>query len=48
MNGTLIDQLTKAVFASINPAVPSQDLSYAYDAAGNRTLTILKDAGAGD
>ena len=36
-----IGQLTHAVFASTNPAVPNQDLAYAYDAAGNRTQTII-------
>jgi RHS repeat-associated protein len=36
-----VGQLTHAVFASTNPAVPSQDLRYAYDAAGNRTSTVL-------
>jgi RHS repeat-associated protein len=35
-------QLTHAVFVSINPPVtPNQDLQYFYDAAGNRTQTIL-------
>src|SRR5262249_12081919 len=35
-------QLTHAVFASNNPAVlPNQDLQYFYDAAGNRTPTII-------
>ena len=29
-------QLTHAVFVSVNPEIPNQDLSYAYDAAGNR------------
>jgi RHS repeat-associated protein len=37
-----IGQLTRAVFVSNNPAVtPNQDLQYAYDAAGNRTQTII-------
>ncbi len=36
-----IGQLTHAVFTSTNPAVPSQDLRYEYDAAGNRTRTVL-------
>ncbi len=35
-----IGQLTRAVLASTNPAVPSQDLRYAYDSAGNRTQVI--------
>jgi RHS repeat-associated protein len=35
-------QLTNAVFASNNPSVtPNQNLQYFYDAAGNRTQTIL-------
>ena len=38
------NQLTRAVFASTNNAVPSQDLSYAYDAAGNRTQAVLNGA----
>lgn len=33
-------QLTHAVFASTNPAIASQDLTYVYDAAGNRIKTI--------
>jgi RHS repeat-associated protein len=36
-----VSQLTSAVFASINPAIPNQDLHYVYDAVGNRTATIL-------
>jgi RHS repeat-associated protein len=37
-----IGQLTRAVFASNNPAViPNQDQQYFYDAAGNRTGTII-------
>lgn len=35
-----IGQLTRAIFTSSNPAIPSQDLSYTYDAAGNRIRTI--------
>ncbi len=35
-----LGQLTHAVFASTNPAVPSQDLSYVYAALGNRVTTI--------
>ncbi|WP_175517724.1 RHS repeat-associated core domain-containing protein [Planctomicrobium piriforme] len=36
----LSDQLTRAVFASSNPAkIPNQDLSYTYDALGNRLTT---------
>ena len=35
-------QLTRAVFASLNTAaIPNQDLQYFYDAAGNRTKTVL-------
>lgn len=34
-------QLIHAVLTSTNPAVPSQDLSYVYDAAGNRTRTVI-------
>jgi len=37
----LAGQLTGAVFASINPDIESQDLTYIYDAAGNRTQTIV-------
>jgi RHS repeat-associated protein len=37
-------QLTHAVFASINPGVPSQNLTYRYDALGNRTQTIENGA----
>ena len=33
-------QLTGAVFTSTNPEIDSQDLSYEYDAAGNRIRTI--------
>ena len=33
-------QLILAVFTSINPAIPDQDLSYEYDAVGNRVRTI--------
>lgn len=36
-----IGQLTRAVFTSTNPDIPSQDLSYEYDAAGNRVRTIV-------
>ena len=36
-----IGELTHAVFASTNPDIPSQDLTYFYDAGGNRTRTIL-------
>ncbi len=35
-------RLTHAVFASNNPGItPNQDLAYTYDAAGNRTSTII-------
>ncbi len=37
----LTGQLTGAVFASTNPDIESQDLTYIYDAAGNRTQTIV-------
>ena len=37
----LTGQLTGAVFASTNADIPSQDLTYVYDAAGNRTQTIV-------
>ena len=37
-------QLTHATFASTNANIPSQDLKYAYDAAGNRTTTVLNSA----
>ncbi|NJO98492.1 MAG: tandem-95 repeat protein [Pleurocapsa sp. CRU_1_2] len=33
-------QLTGAVFTSTNPEIDNQDLSYVYDAAGNRVRTI--------
>ncbi|MGO9809270.1 MAG: RHS repeat-associated core domain-containing protein [Isosphaeraceae bacterium] len=35
-----IGELTHAVFASTNHSVPSQDLTYSYDANGNRIETI--------
>ncbi len=34
-------ELTSAVFASTNAAVPDQNLAYVYDAAGNRVETII-------
>ena len=34
-------QLIGAVFASTNPSIPNQDLTYVYDAAGNRIQTIV-------
>ena len=37
----LSGQLTGAVFASTNFDIESQDLTYVYDAAGNRTQTIV-------
>ncbi|MEL7405639.1 MAG: RHS repeat-associated core domain-containing protein [Cyanobacteria bacterium J06558_2] len=40
-NYDLAGQLTGAVFASTNPDLESQDLTYVYDAAGNRTQTIV-------
>jgi len=36
----LTGQLSHAVFVSTNPDIPSQDLSYEYDAVGNRVRTI--------
>ena len=36
-----IGELTHAVFASTNPAIANQDEAYFYDAAGNRTQTII-------
>ncbi len=39
-----IGELIHAVFASTNPAIANQDLVYAYDAAGNRTQTIINGA----
>ena len=38
------NQLTHAVFASTNAAIANQDLTYVYDAAGNRTQTIFNAA----
>ena len=37
-------QLTHAVFASTNASIASQDLTYVYDAAGNRVKTIYNGA----
>ena len=37
-------ELTHAVFASTNPSIANQDLTYVYDAAGNRTETIFNGA----
>jgi RHS repeat-associated protein len=37
----LTGQLVHAVFASTNPSIPDQDLTYEYDALGNRVRTIL-------
>ena len=34
-------ELVHAAFASTNPSVPSQDLTYVYNAAGDRTQTIV-------
>jgi RHS repeat-associated protein len=34
-------ELTHAVFASVNPDIPNQDLAYTYDAAGNRIRTVI-------
>ena len=35
-----LGQLTRAVLASTNTNIPNQDLTYVYDALGNRTSTI--------
>ena len=35
-----LGQLTHAVFASVNPAISNQDLTYIYDPVGNRLRTI--------
>lgn len=35
-----IGQLTSAVFASTNPEIPDEDLTYVYDALGNRIRTV--------
>ena len=37
-------ELTHAVFASTNASIANQDLTYKYDAAGNRTQTIFNGA----
>ena len=37
----LTDQLIRAVFASTNSSIPNQNLSYEYDALGNRVRTVL-------
>ena len=34
-------ELTHAVFTSTNPALPNEDETFTYDAAGNRTQTII-------
>jgi RHS repeat-associated protein len=39
-----LSQLAHATFASRNPAIPSQDLQYSYDPAGNRTRTVINGA----
>ena len=36
-------ELTSAVFASTNPDIPSQDISYTYDAAGNRVSQTVNN-----
>jgi len=36
-----IGELTHAVFVSSNPDIANQDLAYSYDAAGNRTQTVI-------
>jgi RHS repeat-associated protein len=40
----LTDQLVHAVFAATNAAIAHQDLSYEYDALGNRVRTIVNGA----
>jgi RHS repeat-associated protein len=37
-------QLTRAIFASASPMIPNQDLSYTYDALGNRVLMVANGA----
>jgi RHS repeat-associated protein len=37
-------ELIQAVFASTNPAVPSQNQTYTYNAAGDRTSTVINGA----
>ena len=37
-------QLTHAVFASTNPGIANQDLTYVYDAAGNRVQAVQNGA----
>ena len=39
-----LGELTGAVFTSTNPSIPSQNLSYAYNASGDRTQTIVNGA----
>ncbi len=39
-----LGQLTHAVFSSTSPEIPSQDLTYVYDAVGNRIRTIENGA----
>ncbi len=36
-----VGELTHAVFVSTNPQVADEDLAYSYDAAGNRTQTVI-------
>jgi len=36
----LTGQITSAVFVSVNPEIPDQDLQYRYDALGNRVQTV--------
>ena len=36
-----VGQLATAVFVSTNPAIPSQNLAYTYDANGNRIQTVI-------
>lgn len=38
-----VGQLTNAVFTSTNESIPDQNLTYVYDAAGNRVRTIVND-----
>jgi RHS repeat-associated protein len=42
-NYDAIGQLTQAILISSNPQIPGQDLSYEYDAAGNRIRTVEND-----
>jgi RHS repeat-associated protein len=39
-------QLTRAVFESTNPTIPNQNITYEYDAAGNRRRTVINGQAA--